>query len=150
MRLPVRSETDAFWLVLACALVIGLSLLVGYLFGSLAGVLVFAAALLAALVLDHIAREPSRLLADAEQTGHHLSVHAQRLVLLVANAIPAADELRKELLDRPDGDRELVLEVLAPVLQSRTHFVTTDHRCRNCGSKAAPRSDTRMVRRTRH
>jgi hypothetical protein len=61
---------------------------------------------------------------DAERTHHREGIHAPRLVLVVANAVPDANELWHELV-RPDAPQP-VIEVFAPVLQSRTHFVATD------------------------
>ena len=124
MRLPVRSESDAFWLVVACVVTLAVSLVVGYLAAPVLGVVAFGIALLVGLNRNLSAGEPKSLLRDAEQAGHHHGAHGQRLVLVVANATPTADQLVDELM-RP-GTAVPVLEVLAPVLPSRTHFVTTD------------------------
>ena len=124
MRLPVRSENDAFRLLLLFTAVLAAALLAGFLVAAIAGVLVFAFAMLAAVIWDLHASEPSSVLSDAERVGHRSGVHAQRLVLVVANATPRPDELLRALL-RP-GEPPPVLDVLAPVLQSKAHFVTTD------------------------
>ena len=124
MRLPVRSERGAYWLVVACVVTLAVSLLVGYVAAPMLGVVALGTAVLVGLSRNLSAGEPKSLLRDAEQAGHRYGAHEQRLVLVVANATPTADQLVDELM-RP-GTPVPVLEVLAPVLQSRTHFVTTD------------------------
>jgi hypothetical protein len=124
VRVPVRSEEDAFWLVVGLVVLLGAALLVGHLLGTLVGVGVFAAGALAAIVWDVVSHEPSTRLAEAEQVGHRRGAHAQRLLLVVANASPAPDVLGRELLRPGAPAPELV--VVAPVLQSRTHFLATD------------------------
>jgi hypothetical protein len=124
MRLPVRSESDAFRLLLLFVAVLGASLLVGWLLAAIAGVLVFGFAMLAGAIWDLHTSEPPSILADAERVGHRSGVHAPRLVLVVANATPRSDELLHALV-RP-GEPTPVLDVLAPVLQSKAHYVTTD------------------------
>jgi hypothetical protein len=124
VRIPVRSETDAFWFVVVSAVVIGIALLVGYLAAPVVGVAVFAVIVLLALIWDLALGEPRSGLREAEAVGHRDGVHRGRLVLVVASATPAADQLVRELI-RP-GTPVPVIEVLAPVLQSKTHFVTTD------------------------
>jgi hypothetical protein len=48
MRVPIRSERDAFWLTVAGALAIGCAVLIGWLTESLVGVLVFVLVLIVA------------------------------------------------------------------------------------------------------
>ena len=124
MRLPVRSETDAFWLVVVLVGALGASLLIGFLVAPVAGVVAFAFAMLVGVIWDLNASEPRSELSEAERIGHRTGTHADRLVLVVANATPRPEQLHRALV-RP-GEPAPVLDVLAPVLQSRTHFVTTD------------------------
>jgi hypothetical protein len=124
IRSPVRSESDAFRLLLFLVAVLGVALLVGWLVAPIAGVLIFAFALLAGAIWDLHASEPSSVLSDAERVGHQSGARTPRLVLVVANATPRSDDLLHALV-RP-GEPAPVLDVVAPVLQSKTHFVTTD------------------------
>lgn len=124
MRLPVRSERAAFWLLVACVVTLAGSLLVGYLVAPILAAVALGIGVLVGLGRNLSAGEPNWLLREAERAGHHYGAHEQRLVLVVANATPTAGQLVDELT-RP-GAAVPVLEVLAPVLPSRTHFVTTD------------------------
>ena len=124
MRAPVRSEADAFWLVIATVVVLGLSVFVGYLAGWVPAVAVVVFALVVWLAWDVADGGPAWVLRDAEAIGHRDGVHARRLLLVVANVTPPGDMLAREIMRA--GEPPPVLEVLAPVLGSRTHFVTTD------------------------
>jgi hypothetical protein len=120
MRLPVKSEADAFRLTCALALVVALVVLVGSVFGGLAGVIVFLAILAAALLWDLRAGERRPLVDPSVARGET----ADHRVLVIANEPVTADAVWDGVRGR-DGHGP-VIEVLAPVLQSRTHFVTTD------------------------
>jgi hypothetical protein len=124
MRLPVRSEEDAFHLVVALVVILGLCVLVGSLFGLALGGVVFAVGFVAALVWDLVSGEPRSQLGEAEKAGHRHGTRAGRLLLVVANVCPQRDQFVRALV-RP-GQPLPVLDIVAPVLQSRTHFVTTD------------------------
>ena len=124
MRAPVRSETDAFWLVIATVIIVGLSILLGYLASPFLGVAMVVFAGVVWLAWDVADGPPATPLGDAEEVGHREGVHARRLLLVVANATPPAAMLQREIMRA--GEPPPVLEVLAPVLQSRAHFVTTD------------------------
>lgn len=126
MRLPVRSEPDAFLLTCAFAVLVGVSVLIGYLTSPLAGIIVFVVVALGALAWDFFSGEPSPRLRDAQQEGHERAADGPHRILVVAGEPLSGDELRDEILRRGDGGGRPVLEVLAPVLESRSHFVTTD------------------------
>jgi hypothetical protein len=121
MRIPVRSESDAFRVACGLAVVGGLSLLVGALIDPVAGVVLFAVIALAWLARQLTREGPTRL-RDAAMDGH--SAAAAHRILVVANEALTGDALLDQLRGRTG--RAPVIEVLAPVLQSRTHFVTTD------------------------
>jgi hypothetical protein len=120
MRSPVRSESDAFRAAWGLAVAVGLALLVGAFLDPVAGIVLFALIALAWLVRQLTREHPTRL-RDAAIDGH--SAAAPHRILVVANEAPAGDALLDEL--RRTG-QDTVIEVLAPVLQSRTHFVYTD------------------------
>jgi GABA permease len=122
MRLPIKSEPDAFRFVWGLAFVVGVCLLVGYLAGAVAGIALFTAVALGGLAWAIKRGERPTRLSDAELAGHRAG--AGHRILVVANEALTGDALRDEILLR--RERQPVLDVLAPVLQSRTHFVTTD------------------------
>lgn len=126
MRLPFGSETDAFRFACALGGAAGIAMLVGHLAGGATGVVLFALVGLGALVWT--STDPKRMsdsspLLEAQRAGHELG-GTDRRALIVANEALTGDSLWDEVL----GHRETApaVEVLAPVLQSRTHFVTTD------------------------
>jgi hypothetical protein len=123
MRLPIpQSEPDAFRLVYGLAFVVGICLLVGYLAGAIAGIALFTAIALGGFAWAAKRGERPTRLHEAELAGHRAG--AGHRILVVANEALTGDALRDEILLR--RERHPVLDVLAPVLQSRTHYVTTD------------------------
>jgi hypothetical protein len=123
MRMPVRSEQDAFFLVFLCTAVACASVLLGYLVAPLVGVAVIALAALGALLWELTSDDPRRgsRLHDAEQAGREVA--GGHRILLIANATPIGKAVRDAIVASCPHP---ALEVLAPVLQSRTHFLTTD------------------------
>jgi hypothetical protein len=122
MRLPVTSESDAFRAVFVVAAVIAVCLALGYWIDPWVGV---GCACLALIAL------PAWMLADrSRRSGLRAAESAGRIgaptrgALLIVSEIPTREQFRAEILPHV-GSRE-VLEIHAPVLQSRTHFVTTD------------------------
>jgi hypothetical protein len=125
MRLPIRSEADAFRFTYALAFVVGISLLLGYLVEPIAGIALFTLVAIGAIVWDLTSEEPGASeLRQAEQAGHERGARDRRRVLVVANEALAGEALRERIL--PGAEPPPVLEVVAPVLQSKSHFVTTD------------------------
>jgi len=126
MRLLVRSEPEAFRLTVGMALAVGLAVLIGYLFGPLTGIVLLAAFALVALLWDLAAIRAERsALGDAARLGHRrIDGEDRPHVLVVANETVAGHALLDEIERR--GRPRPVLDVVAPVLQSRSHFVTTD------------------------
>jgi hypothetical protein len=118
VRLPVKSEADAFRLTCGVGLAIGVSVLAAVVSSPTAGIVVFAAIAVAATIRALAAGGPAAAFPAARGGGR------DHRVLLVANDAVTAGAVWDRLADR-DG-RGAVVEVLAPVLQSRTHFVTTD------------------------
>jgi hypothetical protein len=120
MRVPVSSETDAFRSVLAVAGVVAVCLVLAYAFGLIAAAVLAALALLA--VLAWMLLPSGCRLRRAAAAGGAQS-RAGR-ILLIATEAPTDDQFKSEILDRFAS--QAALEVHAPVLQSRSHFVTTD------------------------
>jgi GABA permease len=122
MRIPILTETYFFRL----ALLIAASLALGAASSPLAGVLLFAAGMLAAVAYEMVNPKPRRssLREAVHATHRHGSRGEQRHVLVVADSVLGGDGLRRALSER-DG-AALRLDVLAPVLSSRTHYWTSD------------------------
>jgi hypothetical protein len=127
MRLPVRSESEAFLLAVASAVVIGISVLIGWLTEPLAGAVVFGCIFVLATVAYLRADNPDRrrVLSDAAHERHpHGARAGTRHVLVVANETLAGDELR-ERITLVNGEH-VEVDVLAPVLTSHLHYGVSD------------------------
>ena len=127
MRPPVRSEADAFRFTIAGALLIGASVLIGWLSEPLAGLVVFAIAVVSAVIAyAYVARRdrPAVLRQAVGEARPHDSGRAGRHVLVVANVTLAGTELSE--LIRRRGDEHVEVDVLAPVLASRIHYGASD------------------------
>lgn len=127
MRIPVvRSEPDAFRIAYVFALVTGVSVLLGIATEPVVGAALFTACALAALVWDLTTTDPDRRqpLLEAEHAPHP-APPAGRRILVIANEALEGDRIRDEIRSRA-GDGPLELVVLAPVLTSKAHFVTSD------------------------
>jgi hypothetical protein len=127
MRLPFKTETDAFRVAVALGLVAGASLLVGLLASRAYGVVVFAAGVAAGITFELAGRETGRgsALQEAVDAPHlHGASGETRHVLVVTSVKLAGDELRRELAAA--GGAGLELDVLAPILASRSHYWASD------------------------
>jgi hypothetical protein len=122
MRLPIQSEDDAFRSVLAGAVVVGVCWLIGYLTSPLVGIVLACVVVPLAVVWAAAHGAPSSSLGEAEESAN-LREEPPRL-LLIATRTPTRRQLREQVFGHA-GARPTV-EVHSPVLQSRTHFVTTD------------------------
>jgi hypothetical protein len=87
----------------------------------LAGGVVLALGLV--VLISYEATRPSGLLRDAEHAPH--AHGGRRHVVVVADTALAGDELADVIVSAAGPDAEL--DVLAPMLVSHTHFVTSDH-----------------------
>lgn len=122
MHIPILTESYVFRLVL----LIAASVALGAVSSTLAGVLLFAAGMLAALAFEMLNPTPRRSsLREAAHAPHsHGPRGKQRHVLVVADELLSGDELRREI-SKHNGAR-LQLDVLAPVLSSRAHYWASD------------------------
>jgi hypothetical protein len=125
MRLPVTSERDAYRIVIGTVAIAAVATLVGALVDPLAGVGVFAVAVVATIVYDLRAEDPDRLqqLREAEHVGRARPLAGGLRLLVVANQTLGGQELRAELLAREPRPE---LRVVAPVLVSRAKYVMSD------------------------
>ncbi|UGS37061.1 hypothetical protein [Capillimicrobium parvum] len=127
VRVPLKTETDAFRVAMALAVVGGTSILVGWLTSRAYGVVLFAAGVVAGVIFELAGREIDRgsALQEAASGPHpHGASGEERHILVVASVTLAGDELAGELAARGEGRVEL--DVLAPILASRSHYWASD------------------------
>jgi hypothetical protein len=127
VRVPLRTEFDAFRVVIALALVASAAVLVGWLISPEYGVVLLAAGITAGVVFELAGRDSDRGsgLRDAALEAHpHGAISGERHVLVIASTELAGEELRRELTPSAPGVVEL--DVLAPILASRAHYWTSD------------------------
>ena len=125
MRNPVRSEADAFHIVIGSAVVIAASVVLGAVADPLVGIALFAGAVAGALIWEIASSDPDRRrpLSEAAAAGRLNAAHERR-VLVVANRTLTSDELRSELLRRAhDGAK---VHFVVPILVSRVHYIASD------------------------
>jgi hypothetical protein len=126
MRLPVQSETDAFRVTYGVAFLVGVSVAVGLALSPVWGAALFAVLTLGVLLADLVAKDAQRplpLRAAAHAPHPEARADAWR-ILVVANESLEGEDVRAAILGHAKLRPELM--VVAPVLVSRTHFVTTD------------------------
>jgi hypothetical protein len=126
MRMPFKTESDAFRVAAALALVGVASLLVGLATSRAYGIVLFSAGVAAGLVFELAGRESGRgaALREAAHAPHpHGAAAGQRHLLVVASEQLEGEELAREL--RGAGG-EIELDVLAPILASRPHHLAGD------------------------
>lgn len=117
-------------MTVATIALVALSLLLGWLIAPLVGAIVFVVVGLLALGAYLRTPEPDRRMPLRDAADEHRRRAAARgerhgrHVLVVANEPLAGDELRERIVGRNGAGVEL--DVLAPVLTSRTHLAVTD------------------------
>lgn len=126
MRNPIRNETDAFYLAVGVAGLIGLSVVLGVLLAPAAGATLFAGALIGALVWEFSTKDPNRRrpLREAAAAGRHASPSTRDRVLVVANRTLQGEDL--EAIVRGHAERGAELRVLVPILVSRVRYIASD------------------------
>lgn len=127
MRVPFKTETDAFRVAIALALVGGASVVVGVLSSRAYGVVFCAACIAAGITFELAGRETDRpsALGEAARGPHPQGASGtRRHVLVVASEQLAGDELLADLMGAGGADAEL--DVLAPIQSSRSQFLASD------------------------
>ena len=127
VRIPFKTETDAFRVAAALGLLTGIAVVVGVLSSRPYGVVVFAAGIAAGVTFELAGRESGRgsALMDAAHGPHpHGGPAGERHVLVIAGAPLSGEPLAGELAGA--GSAGLRLDVLAPIHASRLHHVATD------------------------
>jgi hypothetical protein len=125
MRIPVKSERDAFLLAYGVAAVLVVAVALGALAGALYGVVLIAGVIIGALVWELRTRDadrpqPAREAAEAAPR----SDGARHRVLVVANETVGGRELREEIMRRAPQTPEI--RVVCPILPTRAHLITSD------------------------
>ncbi|HET6550695.1 MAG TPA: hypothetical protein VFG79_19675 [Solirubrobacter sp.] len=125
MRNPVRSEADAFHIVIGTGAVAVASVVVGALVSPAVGVALFVGAVAGGLLWELLTQDPDRRrpLKEAIALGRLNATAGRRRVLVVANRTLASDELRAEILNRAQGAS---VHLVAPILCSRVHYIASD------------------------
>jgi hypothetical protein len=126
MRIPIRSERDAFRLTLAGVVVIGAAVLIGWLTEAVVGAGVFSLALALAVIAYLRAADPDRrapLRKAAHEAHPHGASPGERHVLVIANEVLSGGELRERILG---GHERIEVDILAPVLTSQLHYGVSD------------------------
>ena len=126
MRVPVKSETEAFHLAWGGVVVIVVCVVVGAVTAPLVGVALFVGVLLGIVGWELATKDPAapKPLSDALEVGRRQSASPKRRTLVIANQTMLGRELRDELLRRPTADVEL--RMVMPVLPTRAQYVTSD------------------------
>src|SRR5215217_2548531 len=100
MRIPVRSERDAYRITWATVVLVVASVVAGAVVSPIAGVVLFAVVVAGAAIWDVRSADPDRIdtLSEAARTGRENSMRGGRpRVLVVANQTLAGTELRSAL-----------------------------------------------------
>ena len=127
MRVPFKTEGDAFRVAIALAGAVAIALVVAWLASVEYGIVALAAALAAGVAFELSGRESGQAstLRHALSEPHpHGMVGGGRHVLVIASAPLGGDELLRALATEDGGRVEL--DVLAPVLASRFRFWASD------------------------
>ena len=126
MRNPVRSEADAFHIVLASGAVIAASVVLGAVVDPIAGIALLVGAVAGALIWEFMTADPDRRmpLQEAMALGRQNAGDGTQQVLVVANRTLASEELRAEIATRAREGAQVHL--VAPILCSRVHYIASD------------------------
>jgi hypothetical protein len=124
MRIPVKSERDAFRIAFGSAAAIAAAVILGALTKPGFGVVLFAGMMLGALAWEVLSVDPDRPqpLRDAARAAP--ASDGRPRVLVIANETVAGQELRDVILEHAPRGREV--RVVCPILPSRAHYITSD------------------------
>jgi hypothetical protein len=126
MRIPFRTEADAFRVAVALASLLAISALVGWLSSREYGIVLFAAGIAAGVTFELAGRADggSALLEAAHAPHPERAIDGRHHILVVAIETLAGEELYDTLTTAVGADLEL--DVLAPVMSSRSHYWASD------------------------
>jgi alkanesulfonate monooxygenase SsuD/methylene tetrahydromethanopterin reductase-like flavin-dependent oxidoreductase (luciferase family) len=125
MRNPVRSEADAFHIVVGSGAVIVASVVVGALVDPAVGIALFVGAIAGGLIWEFATKDPERRqpLREAMDLGRANASGGRPRVLVVANRTLASGALREEIVGRSQSAE---VHIVAPILCSRAHYIASD------------------------
>jgi len=129
MRMPIKSEADAFRVAFGAAGLIGLSVAIGAILTPLVGLALCVGGLLGAVYLDIAVKDDDRRL-PLQEASHESgrpttrALPARPRILVVANQTLGGEELKAEIMSR--GEPRPELRIVAPVLCSRSHYLASD------------------------
>src|ERR671933_802834 len=105
MRNPVRSESDAFYMAVGTAAVLGASIALGAVATPVAGVALAVGSVAGAVIWELARPDPdrSRPLREAAAAGRRFSRPGGRRVLVVANRTLLSEALREVIARRARG-----------------------------------------------
>ena len=126
MRIPVKSERDAFLLAYGIAAAVGVAVALGVLAGPLYGVVLLVGIVIGALVWELRTSDPDRRqpVREAAQAAAPAGDAARHRVLVIANETVGGRELREEIMRRTPRTPEI--RVVCPILPSRAHYIASD------------------------
>jgi hypothetical protein len=126
MRNPVRSEADAFHIVVGAGVVLVAAGAAAALIGPAVGLALLGGAVVGALVWEVATRDPERRrpLQEAMDYGRVNGAFKRGRVLVVANRTLASGALRREVAERSAGGADVRL--IVPILCSRVHYIASD------------------------
>lgn len=128
MRIPGGSESSAFSIAIAVALLGATAAIAAVAVTPLYGLAVLGAGALAALAFELLSTDPDRRrpLGEAARSPHpHAPPAGTWRVLVVANEALSGPALRDEIVRR--GGAHVQVDILAPVLTTRSHYWTSDY-----------------------
>jgi len=123
MRVPIKSEADAFRVTFGAAVVIFAAVVLGAAVDPIVGLALVAGVVAGILGWELLTRDPDRPTLRELRPEAAASDGRHRL-LVIANQTVAGDELRQEIADRAGHDG--VVRVVAPCLPSRAHYLASD------------------------
>lgn len=125
MRVPVKSEGDAFRWAIGGGAVIFAAVAVGAIAGVAYGLVLLGGALLGALAWE-LGEEPDRMrpLRDAARAAPRKPARSAHRVLVIANETVGGEELHNALAARARLAPEV--RVVCPILPSRAHYIASD------------------------
>jgi hypothetical protein len=126
MRNPVRSEADAFHIVVGTVAVLVVAAAAAALIGPVVGLALIGGAIAGGLIWELSTRDPERRrpLQEAMDYGRANGTFTRGCVLVVANRTLASSALRKEIADRAQAGAQV--RVIVPILCSRAHYFASD------------------------
>jgi hypothetical protein len=128
MRNPVRSEADAFHIVVGSGVIVVAAAAVGALVSPAVGLALAGGAVAGAILWELARRDPERRrpLQEAMALGRASGAQTdgRSRVLVVANRTLESDALRHEIAERARAGADVRL--IVPILCSRRHYIASD------------------------